>query len=175
MAKRNLLSPPYGGARYSVTTTMAGTRWPSHKISSSQRLSMRSGIYSTSPLISECVIRQKYLVDCLSTRDIASEFACSKTYVRSLLMRYKIPPRKPSEYKGERWLAYGKRKVSGKTVDHKGELRTIAAIKKMYTDGMSSTASARLLDTMKIPTKQQGKDWRYDMIVTILKREGVYR
>ena len=141
---------------------------------SNQKLSMRSAIYDTYPFIPEDVLRQKYLGNRLPIRAIASEFACSKTYVRSLLLRDKIPLRKSSEYNGERWFAYGKRKVSGKTVDHKGELRIIAAIKKMYIEGMSFTAIARLLDTMKIPTKQQGKGWRYDMIVTILKREGIY-
>ena len=106
--------------------------------------------------------------------DIASEFSCSKTHVRDLLLKHNIPLRKRSERYGSRWLAYGKRRVSCKVVDHKGELRTIATIKQMYAEGMSIAAIARCLDTMKIPTKRQGKGWDYHTVTAILNREGVY-
>ena len=139
---------------------------------SNQQLSMRSEIYSTSPLIPECVFRQKYLENGLSTRAIASEFSCSKPHVRDLLLKYKITLRKPCRY--SRWYTYGKRKICGKTADHKGEQRTIAAIKKMYAEGMNTTAIARCLDIMKIPTKQQGKGWHHHTIAQILKRDGAY-
>ena len=141
---------------------------------SNQQLSMRSGSYKTSPIIPEGVLRQKYLENRLTTRAIAHEFSCSKTYVRSLLQKYNIPRRQSSDYRGSRWYAYGKRKVNGKTVEHKGEQRTIAAIKRMYAEGMNTLAIARCLNTMKIPTKRQGKGWHYCTVATILKREGVY-
>ena len=140
---------------------------------SNRQLSMRSGAYKTSPIISESVIRQKYLENRLSTRAIASEFSCSKTYVRSLLLRYNIPLRKTSDYRGSRWYTYGKRRVSGKTVEHKGELRTIDTIRTMYAEGIGTNAIARYLNTMKIPTKQQGKGWHNCTVAEILKREGV--
>ena len=135
---------------------------------------IESDSYTTYPFIPEDVLRQKYLENRLPIRAIASEFACSKTYVRSMSLKYNIPLRKTSDYRGSRWFAYGKRKICGKTIDHKGELRTINTIKQMYREGNSTSAIARCLNTMKLPTKQQGKGWRYDMIVTILKREGVY-
>ena len=139
---------------------------------SNQLLSIRSGIYNTSPLIPVCLFREKYLENGLSMRAIAREFSCSKTHIRNLLMRYKIPLRDPHKY--SRWYTYGKRKVSGKTIAHKGELRTITTIKQMYSEGLSASAIARLLDTMKIPTKQQGKGWHHHTITQILKRERVY-
>ena len=135
---------------------------------------MRSGAYKTSPIIPESVIRHKYLENRLSTRAIASEFSCSKTYVRSLLLKYNIPLRQTSDYRDSRWFAYGKRQVGGKTVDHKGELRTITTIKQMYHEGNSTSAIARFLNTMKIPTKQQGKGWHNCTVTDILRREGVY-
>ena len=135
---------------------------------------IESDSYTTYPFIPEDVLRQKYLENRLPIRAIASEFACSKTYVRSMSLKYNIPLRKTSDYRGSRWFAYGKRKIGIKTIDHKGELRTINTIKQMYREGNSTSAIARCLNTMKLPTKQQGKGWRYDMIVTILKREGVY-
>ena len=139
-----------------------------------RKLLMELDSYLTSVFIPESVLRQKYLENQLSTRAIASEFACSKTYVRSMLLRYKIPMRKTSDYRDSKWYAYGKRRVGGKTVDHKGELRTITTIKQMYREGLSTKAIARFLNTMKIPTKQQGKGWHNYMVIRILEREGVY-
>ena len=124
--------------------------------------------------ISEALLKQKYLENRLSMLDIASEFSCSKTRVRDLLLKHNIPLRKRSERYGARSLAYGKRRVSGKIADHKGELRTIATIKQMYGEGMSAAAIVRLLNTMKLPTRQQGRGWSNFMVIAILKREGVY-
>ena len=127
-----------------------------------------------SPFIPEGVLRQEYLENGLSLREIVREFACSKTYIRGMLLRYKIPLRKTSDYRGSRWFVYGKRRVGGKTVDHKGEQRAIATIKQMYGEGVSTSAIARFLNTMKIPTKQRGKGWHNYTVAEILKQEGVY-
>ena len=131
------------------------------------------GIYIASPPIPEGVLIQKYLVDRLSMRDIARELACSKTNIRDQLLKHNIPLRQPYK-RYNKWYAYGKRRVSGKTIDHKGEQRTIATIKQMYSEGNSTHAIARFLNTMKVPTKQQGKGWHQNTVATILKREGVY-
>ena len=133
---------------------------------------VKLNIYVASSPITESVLRQKYLADSLSMRQIASEFACSKTHVRNLLLKYKIPLRAPHKH-GNMWYSYGKQKVRGRTIEHKAELRTIAAIKKMYSEGVGTRAIARFLDTMKIPTKQQGKGWHHHTITQILKREEV--
>ena len=55
-----------------------------------------------------------------------------KTTDQKTAPEYKIPLRKRSKRYSSRWLAYGKQRSSGKIVDHKGELRTISAIKQMY-------------------------------------------
>ena len=135
-------------------------------------LSMVSSYLTTSLFIPERVIRQKYLADNLSMREIAEEFSCSKTHIRDLLLKHKIPLRQPYKYR-DRWYAYGKRKVRGKTIDHKAELRAIATIKQMYAEGINTSAIARFLNIMKIPTKQQGKGWHQNTVAKILKREGV--
>ena len=49
-----------------------------------------------------------------------------------------------------------------------------STIKQMYHEGIGTNAIARFLNTMKIPTKQQGKGWHKNTIAKILKREGVY-
>ena len=43
---------------------------------------------------------------------------------------------------------YGKRKVGGKTVEHKREWRAVSAIGKMYGEGISTNAIARFLDAL---------------------------
>ena len=68
-----------------------------------------------------------------------------------------------------RWTTYGKRKVGGRIVGHKAELIDVATIKQMYTEGVSTSAVAGLLATMKMPTKQQGKGWHNNTVVKILK------
>ena len=60
-------------------------------------ISIRSTSCITSRQIYEGVLRQKYLVDRLSMRDIACEFACSKTHIRNLLLKYNIPCVNPTD------------------------------------------------------------------------------
>lgn len=140
------------------------------------QFSMESDTYTTSPLISESVLKQEYLENGLSTRDIAKEFACSKTHIRDLLVKYKIPLKNPYQSPKHNGRAYGKKKVNGRVVIHKAEQRTIETIKNMYKEeGLHPKAIARLLDTMKVPTKHQGKSWHHHTITTILKREGIYK
>ena len=144
--------------------------------------------YTTYPPISACVLKQKYLENHLSMRDIASEFSRSKSRIRSLLLRYGIPLREPNKYHKDHWCIYGKRRVKGKDVDHQRELRTITAIKRMYAEGMSTAAIARTLSTMQVLTKRleresdkqaamsraNGKGWDHSTVTAILKRTGVY-
>ena len=135
---------------------------------------MTSETYIPSPPIPEYVLRQKYLADYLSTTAIAREFSCSSERIRRLLLKYKISLRTGSQCQKVMWNTYGKQKVGGKVVDHESELRTIAAIKKMYGEGQGATAIAKFLNTRKIPTKQRGGNWYKCTITNILKREGVY-
>ena len=139
------------------------------------QFSMESSTYITSLPIPASVLKQKYLQDGLSPREIAREFSCSRTYIRSLLLKYNIPLREPADYSKDDGRVYGKRKVGFKTVDHKAELRTIAAIKAMYSEGVRIAAIARFLDAMKIPTKQQGRGWQRGMVAKILVREGLHK
>ena len=137
-------------------------------------LSMESSACISPSFISEGVLRQKYLVDRLSMREIASELACSKARVRDQLLNYNIPVRRRSQPPQDRWTTYGKRRLKGKVIDHKAELRAVAAIKQMYGEGMNTSAIARCLNAMKLPTKMQGRGWQQNTVAKILKREGVY-
>lgn len=130
--------------------------------------------YSTFSSISASVLKEKYVEKQLSMRDIAKEFSCSKTQVRNLLLQNNIEIRKPNNYHKVHERVYGKKRINGKVVDHKKEQRVLDTIKKMYEEGVHPRAMARLLDAMKIPTKNQGKGWHHHTIITMLKREGLY-
>ena len=52
--------------------------------------SMKSTISINTLSILEGVLKQKYLKNYLSTREIAKEFSYSKTKIRNLLLKYKI-------------------------------------------------------------------------------------
>ena len=128
-------------ANCTVTCGM-GTSEQDTELLFNQKLSMRSGIYNTSPRIPESLIKQKYLEDRLSIREIAREFSCSKSHVRNQLLKYSIPLREPFKLHKDNSRVYGKRKVGSRVVNYKGEIRTITAIKKMYGEGVSTRAIA---------------------------------
>ena len=65
--------------------------------------------------------------------------------------------------------------MNGQTIDHKRELKTIEIIKKLYAKGINPNTIAKVLSTMKIPTKQRKKDWHHHTIINLLKREGLYK
>ena len=106
-------------------------------------------------------------------RQIAAEFASSKTAVRDALLRFGIPLKKTGNDPNRiHNLPFGKRCVTGKVVDHKGEQHIIRAIFKMQREGLSNSGIARVLTQMKVPTKQQGCGWHPEMVRQILLREG---
>jgi hypothetical protein len=120
----------------------------------------------------KAVLHQKYVLEKRSMRQIAAEFASSKTAVRDALLRYGIPLREAGENpRRAHNLRFGRRSVNGKVVVHKGEERAIKSIFKMHREGLSNGAIARVLTEMKIPTKQQGKKWHREMVRQILVRE----
>ena len=139
-------------------------------------LSIKSNVCVTSSIIFEGVLREKYLKNNLSMRDIAGEFECSKNHVRDLLLKYKIPIRVAHLCHKDHSRIYGKRTSCGEVVEHKGEQKTLVAIKRMYQEeGIHPRAIARILNSMRVPTKQQGKSWHHHTVITLLKREGVYK
>ena len=115
------------------------------------QFSMKSTISIASSSIPENALKQKYLKNYLSIREIAKEFSCSKTKIRDLLLKYAISLRKPSKcHQRHDSRTYGKKKINGKTIDHKRELKTIETIKKLYIKGINPNTIAKVLSTMKI-------------------------
>ncbi len=65
--------------------------------------------------------------------------------------------------------------MNSQTVDHKKELKTIETIKNLYIKGINPNTIAKVLSTMKIPTKQHKKEWHHHTIINLLKRENLYK
>ena len=69
-------------------------------------------------------------------------------------------------------LAFGERIVKGKVIPCQKELQIIESIVNMHKkEGLTARAIARVLNSMKIPTKKQGKRWDHSVVIGILKRE----
>jgi hypothetical protein len=119
----------------------------------------------------EAVLHQKYALEKRSMRQIAAEFASSKTAIRDALVRFGIPLRETGKSPNRTHnLPFGKRCVGDKVVDHKGEQRVISSVLKMHGEGLSNCAIARVLTQMKVSTKQQGRGWHPEMVRQILLR-----
>ena len=117
---------------------------------------------------------QKFIVERLSAVRLAKKADCSKTTIVKYLRHYNIRKNTPNG-KSPYNLALGENLVRGKVVEHKKEQRTLKAIIKMHTEeGLSATAIARVLNTMKIPTKKRGKRWHNFTVTGILQKERVY-
>ena len=124
----------------------------------------------------ECgVLRQKFIVEGLSAREIAKRLGCSSTTVKKYLRLYGI--RKGIRRGKARYnLALGEKMVKGRVMPHKAELRIQSMIIDMHkNEKLPARAIARLLDTMKVPTKRQGKKWDHSVVIDILKRGGVWK
>jgi proline dehydrogenase len=128
--------------------------------------------YITSSPINENVLKQKYEVERLSMREVATQLASSKTTIRKYLLKYNIPIRETGKASNLDSRVYGQKKISNKKMDHKREQRVIDSIIKMHKEGLSCRATSRVLNEMKTPTKKQGKKWHHDTVSKIIQRAG---
>lgn len=96
---------------------------------------IQSRIKTGSVTFNKAVLHQKYAVERRSIRQIAAEFASSKTAIRNALIRFEIRLR-------ERWrnpyrshnLPFGKKLEKGRVVDYEREQEVIRSILKMHED-----------------------------------------
>ena len=121
------------------------------------------------------VLHQKFIVEGLSSTELARQFGCSRSTVKKYLRLHNIRKGTPNG-KTRHNLALGEKLVKGRVTSHKAELRAKGMIVDMHTkEGLPARAIARVLDTMKVPTKRQGKKWNHSVVVDILKREGAWK
>ena len=133
---------------------------------------IQSRIKTGSVTFNKAVLHQKYAVEIRSMRQIAAEFASSKTAIRNALVRFEIPlrdrARNPHRLHN---LPFGKKLVKGKVVDYEREQEVIRSILKMRGNGLSNTLIAQAFTAMKIPTKKRRLKWHPEMVRQILLRQ----
>lgn len=122
------------------------------------------------------LLQEKYVVEGLSAKSLADLLGCSTTTVKARLREFGLTKGGSRNAVHREKLAFGKRIVRHRLVEHKGELQIVETIKRMYhEEHLRPRSIARLLDTMKVPTKRQGKKWDHSVVIAILKREGIYK
>ena len=124
--------------------------------------------------LNKSFLHQKFILEHLSYDKIASLTGYSRTTIKTHLKKYNLH-KDGSARSRKHNVSFGKKIQKGNSLPFKSELKTIETIKKLHSEGLSSNAIARVLDSMKIPTKKKTKNWHHHTIITILKREGLYQ
>jgi hypothetical protein len=120
---------------------------------------------------SEAFLRQKYLVEGLSTREIAAgTFSVRSTIVRAL-KEFNIPLRTADAAhqmnKGQ--LGYGEKLVENRESGHRRELQHIVKMTELRRRGFSYHKIAAIFNSMGIPTKNR-KKWHATTVMKILAK-----
>ena len=119
------------------------------------------------------VLRQKYIDERFSAAQLTSELGCSLTTMKKYLREFGIVKGRGAKCKTN--LGLGEKIEKGKVVDHQRELWVKETIIKMHQEeGLGFRAIARILTSMKIPTKKRGKKWEHSVVRDILRRERIY-
>jgi DNA-binding CsgD family transcriptional regulator len=120
---------------------------------------------------SESFLRQKYLEEGLSTRQIALEIFSSRSTVAAHMKKFGIPLRAEdvAHKMNKGRLAYGERRPVGQMAIHKREAEVIAKMQELRRQGYSYWKIADILTTMKVPTKTRRARWAAATVMKILK------
>lgn len=114
-------------------------------------------------------LHQKYVVERLSIKQIATEIMSSTSSVRKGLLSFGIEIRSKSQHHGDpAQVKFGQKRKLGKLEDHQREQRVIKMIKHLKGQGLSLRAIAKTLNELKVPTKNQGKMWHPEMVKRVL-------
>lgn len=116
------------------------------------------------PYQNASLLHEKYVVQGLSTQQIAREFFCSKNTIRSALRRAGIRLRKRQEKGRSSNPRYGLKPMKGHPVANLGEQRIITTIIEMHNDGLSFTKIADFLTAAGVPTKMRRKKWHPEVV-----------
>jgi DNA invertase Pin-like site-specific DNA recombinase len=114
------------------------------------------------PILSKDFLHQKYALERLSIGQIARTVSSSTSTVHKYLRLYDIPIRKgaachlPTKGYG---LAYGKRILNRRLIDHGREAEIIRKMKELRDKGFSYPKIADALNTMGVPTKTGRAKW----------------
>jgi len=110
------------------------------------------------------LLHKKYVVQGLSTLQIAREFFCSKGTIRRALTVAGIPIRKRQEKGRSSNPRYGSKAVKGHRVEDLTEQRVIKTVIEMRNDGISFPKIARFLTGAGVPTKTRRRKWHPEVV-----------
>ncbi len=120
--------------------------------------------------IPQNVLIQKYCLEGLSLREIATQFSSSKTTIREQIIKYGIElrGRGGDDVFKER---YGSKRDKYRTRKTRSEHRAIKIMIDLRARGLSYRRIAELLTEMKIPTKTGLDKWHNNVVREIINRE----
>ena len=114
-------------------------------------------------------LRQKYVEEGLSIKQISALTSSSKDAIRNGLLRAGIKLRDHGKPHGRpSQLKYGKRLLRGQEADHKVEQRVIDVIRDLRNQKMTLRKIGQALTQLGIPTKCRGKCWHPEMVRRVL-------
>ena len=123
--------------------------------------------------LSATFLKQKYVEEGLSTRDISRQFFSARSTVVHHLKLHGIPLReeKVAHAMNKGQLGYGEKKIKREQREHKRELVNIEKMKALRAEGFSYHKIALILNSLNVPTKNKGSKWHATTVMKILKRQ----
>lgn len=110
------------------------------------------------PTIDEFFLKQKYVVEGLSSNEIAKLTFSSRSKITRLLKQYDIPLKKVTR-RNNGGHVYGYKKYGGKAIEMKKEQEVVELIKYYRKSGYSYQRIADFLNKRKIETKNKKGIW----------------
>jgi hypothetical protein len=124
----------------------------------------------TPKLKDQAFLHQKYVVEGLSTSQIAEQISSSKTAVASALKRLGVALRYPHLPHGHpAQPKFGRRLRRGRVALFPKEERVVGAVAELRSQGLSLRQIARVMSQMKVPTKCNGQAWHPEMVRRVLE------
>jgi len=118
-------------------------------------------------------LHRKYVLERLSTKEIAAEIFSSRTAVASALKRFQIPIRpNDTSSRNRSQIRYGEAWRKRQVVIHQREQANIEKMKALRGQGFSYWKIAAVFNSMKIPTKTGRGRWHARAIQKILDIAG---
>lgn len=140
---------------------------------SAENLSMISTIQSKPLYYSEEFLRQKYLVEGLSTRQIALEIRSARSTIKEAVIKFDIPlrPIETARKLNTGQPAFGQRVCGGRLVPHRAELKIIQRMLELRARGKSLDKVAAWLNKKGVPTKSRRATlWSRPTVLKIIRR-----
>jgi hypothetical protein len=118
-------------------------------------------------------LHQKYVVERLSTQEIADQIFSAKSTVLKYLKHHRIPLREVGvTIRRRNWLAYGQRILKRHEAVHHREQDNIGRMQELRSQGFTFDEIAQVFNSMKVPTKTHKGQWHGKTINGILRRQA---